>query len=386
MWTRRQWRPVLAKAVLACCVFGGALANETSAEVAGSEEAGDVRIFVVDVGLGNCVFVVAPCGEVLLLDTGADHAAKRVLSFMEQNGIGKIDYLLVSHFENDHMGAAPMIAEKVPVGCFVDHGESIVYGKDDAWWKQRRGPWFREGMGEQYDRSFDAYRAARAQARHLVVMPGDRVPIKGLGVDVVSAGGKVITQPLAGAGAANAACAGVNRRAEDDAEDGQSVGVVVSCGKFRFVDLGDLTWNSANALFCPKNLVGTADAYVVTHHAFNMSRDLGDYYHGVSSCPPAEVYGLDPRVAILSLGSFGHKYGTPDAMKLLHSLPGLDLWQTEFIREGGEKDYNGPEQFIASLGKKSDKVPCIAIVAGEDGSFAVTNNRNGYTKQYPPRH
>ena len=342
------------------------------------------RIYVVDVGHGNCVFVVAPSGEVMMLDAGPTRTADRVLKFMEQNDIRKIDYLLVSHFEDDHMGSTPRIAEKVPVGCFVDHDRSIVYGKDDNWWRQRRGPWFREGMGKQYDQSFDVYCAARAKSRHLVVKPGDRVPIKGLDVDVVCAAGKVITQPLEGGGQPNPACAAVDRRSEDDAEDGQCVGVVVRSGKFRCIDLGDLTWNTANKLFCPKNLIGPVDAYVITHHAQSLPKEMGDYYYGLSSCPPSEVQGFRPRVAILTLGGLGHKGGTPDAMKEVRGVPGLDLWETEFIREGGEKGQNGPEQQIASLGQPSDKVPYIALAANADGSFTTTNSRNSFTKKYPP--
>jgi hypothetical protein len=241
-------------------------------------------------------------------------------------------------------------------------------------------------MGKQFDQTFDVFLAARAKTQHIVVKPGDRIPMDGLEVDVVSAAGKVITQPLAGAGAPNPACAGVDRRGEDDAEDGQSVGVVMLHGKFSFIDLGDLTWNNANALFCPKNLVGTVDAYVVTHHAQSMPRTLGDYYFGLSSCPPSEVKGLNPRVALLTMGSLGHREGGPEAMKLVQSIPGLDLWQTEFIRGGGEKGCNGPEDFIANLGGgRSDKVPFIKLTAHADGSFTVANSRNGHTKNYPPR-
>jgi len=72
-------------------------------------------------------------------------------------------------------------------------------------------------------------------------------------------------------------------------------------------------------------------------------------------------------------------------MKVVHSVPGLDLWQTEFIREGGEKDHNAPEQFIANLGARSDKVPYIELAAAADGSFTATNSRNGFSKKYPPR-
>jgi hypothetical protein len=177
----------------------------------------------------------------------------------------------------------------------------------------------------------------------------------------------------------------VDRRADDDAEDAQSVGVVVRFGKLRCIDLGDLTWNTANALFCPRNLIGIVDAYVVTHHGQSLPRGLGEYYYGLSSCSPAEVHGLSPRVAMLTMGSQGHKEGTPDAMKTVHSVPGMDLWQTELIRDGGEKGYNGPEPFIANLGEESDKVPYIGLAASADGSFTVTNSRNGFTKRYPPR-
>ncbi len=72
-------------------------------------------------------------------------------------------------------------------------------------------------------------------------------------------------------------------------------------------------------------------------------------------------------------------------MQVVHSMAGLDLWQTEFIREGGEKGHNGPDDFIANLGQKSDKVPYIELEAHADGSFIMRNSRNGYIKNYPPR-
>ena len=70
------------------------------AHAAGPDEA---RFYVVDVGHGNAVFAVAPSGEVMLMDTGARFATDRVLAFMSQNGIAKIDYLLISHFHDDHI-------------------------------------------------------------------------------------------------------------------------------------------------------------------------------------------------------------------------------------------------------------------------------------------
>ena len=156
--------------------------------------------------------------------------------------------------------------------------------------------------------------------------------------------------------------------------------------KFRFIYLGDLAWNEANALFCPNNLVGTVDVYLITHHAQSLPKDLGGYYYGLSCCSEAEVHGLRPRVAFLSMGALGHKIGTPAAMQAVHSSPGLeDLWQTENITGAGEKGYNAPEQFIANMGVRSEQVPYLKLTANPDGSFTVTNSRNGYTKSYPTR-
>src|SRR5712692_10226169 len=270
--------------------------------------------YLVDVGHGNAAFVISPSGETMLLDCGPTRAANRIYNFMEQNGIKKIDYLVVSHFEDDHMGAAPQLSKKVPILNWVDHGQSVVYDRSDDWWKQRRGPWARAGMGKRYDQSFDEYKEARATGHHIPVKPGDKVPIRGLDVVVVTAGGKELTKPLPGAGQSNAACSQVARLAEDDAEDGQSVGVLAAFGKFRFTYLGDLTWNSSTRLFCPTNKMGTVDAYLVTHHAQAMSNELGDYYAGLSCCSIAEVQALHPRVGLVSMGKEGHRYGTGDAM------------------------------------------------------------------------
>src|SRR5512140_1832868 len=106
-------------------------------------------IYMIDVGQGNAVLVVSPSGETMLMDTGARFAADRMLGFMRDIGIKQLDYLLISHFEEDHMGAATTLAERIPIRAFVDHGENVTYGKSLEWWKQRRGPWIRPEGGQR---------------------------------------------------------------------------------------------------------------------------------------------------------------------------------------------------------------------------------------------
>ncbi|HMC12124.1 MAG TPA: MBL fold metallo-hydrolase, partial [Pirellulaceae bacterium] len=343
-------------------------------------------IYFVDISrsVGNATLLVSPSGESLLLDAGPAHTERRVLSVMEQTGVKQLDYLVNTHFCPDHFGASAALAQQVPIRHFVEHGESVQYQRDDEWWKAHRGPWFKPDTAKNYDQLYDTYREARDKGRKVIAKAGDSIPVKGIEARVLCARGKVLSEPLAGAGQPNSAGDGIERRVDDDAEDAQSIGVLVQHGKFRFVFLGDLTWNVEHNLFYPRNLVGPVDAYLITHHAQSLPQRFGDYYYGLSACPKSEVFGLRPRVAILSMGALGHREGTSDAIDMVRKSPGLeDIWQTELITAGGEKDHNSPPDFCASIGGMDPKVQFIKLSAKTDGSFAMTNSRNGFRKEYP---
>jgi hypothetical protein len=61
----------------------------------------------------------------------------------------------------------------------------------------------------------------------------------------------------------------------------------------------------------------------------------------------------------------------------------MDLWQTEKITGGGEAGFNAPDDYISNIGGgASEQVPYLKLVASPDGSFTVTNGRNGFSKDY----
>jgi hypothetical protein len=127
------------------------------------------------------------------------------------------------------------------------------------------------------------------------------------------------------------------------------------------------------------------DAYVITHHARSYPKEAGEMSYALSSCPKAEVFGLHPRVALLSL-SHGGMARRADAITTVHNSPGLeDVWQTELLSVGPEKEHNSPEQFIGNLGGAEGKPRYIKLSARPDGSFKVTNSRNGFSKEYAAR-
>ena len=319
--------------------------------------AGTLDVYFIDVEGGQSTLFVGPSGKSMLVDTGwsdlKGRDADRIVSVAKTAGVTRIDYLVITHYHEDHVGGVPQLAERIPIGTYVDHGRSVESG---------RGP----------DHLYQAYVQAREHASHLLVRPGSRIPLEGIDVRVVSAAGQGIMKPLMGAGAPNPYCATTKPRDVDPSENAQSVGMVISYGKFRMIDLGDLTWNKELGLVCPVNKLGTVDVYLSTHHGLEESNS------------PAIVDALKPRVAITNNGAT--KGGSLEAMHTIRTSPGIeDVWQLHYAQNAG-KENNSPEPFIVNVSQDaSATVSWIKLSAHADGGFTITNSRNGKSKTYAPR-
>ncbi len=261
----------------------------------------------------------------------------------------KIDYLVITHYHEDHVGGVPQLAGKLPIRNFVDHGESIE-------------------TDQRASELFKAYTEYRAKGSHILAKPGDTIPIKGLDVQVLTSNGEALKSSLAGSGQANPLCAGAKLREQDGSENARSLGTLITLGKFRAIDLGDLTWNKEHDLFCPDNKVGAVELYIASHHGSELSG------------APFMVHALHPMVAIMDNGA--RKGGTPEAWQAMHTSPGIeDIWQLHYSIAGG-KENNTPDTFIANTDELGDTGNWIRVIARPDGSFTVYNSRNKYTKTY----
>src|SRR5216683_2229052 len=87
-----------------------------------------LQIYFVDVEGGQATLFVTPEGQSLLIDTGwpgnDGRDADRIVAAANLAGISKIDYVLITHFHNDHVGGVPQLVARIPVGTFIDHGEN----------------------------------------------------------------------------------------------------------------------------------------------------------------------------------------------------------------------------------------------------------------------
>jgi beta-lactamase superfamily II metal-dependent hydrolase len=374
-------RIVLRVLLTALFVLGQGLSYGRAAE--------GIKMYFIDVAWGEAILMISPTGHAMMFDVGQVSTGPRVVEVLKQAGVKQIDAMVITHYHWDHFGALAQVAAAFPIGTIYDHGPNVEVGKSDEWWAQRR-QLAHPGMGKETDDAWDAYVKIRDQHKHVVLKAGDKIPMDGIDVQVVCASYQTISKPLKGPGAGEQvpSCAKTEVRTEEDAEDGQSIGIVASYGKFRFINLSDLTWNVERRLFCPVNLIGTVDVYWMTHHGQYYDHSYTDYAWAVGSCPPAEIYGLHPRVSILSLGAEGHarKGATPAAVDMVMSAPGMEtLWESDLITGGAEKGHNAPEKFITNIGTTGDKAQYLTLAAEPDGSFSVTNSRNSYTQNYPKR-
>src|SRR5215472_8854895 len=311
-----------------------------------------LEIYFIDVEGGQATLVVSPSGESLLIDTGwpgnEGRDADRILAAAHQASLKQIDYVLITHYHRDHVGGVPPLLDGIKVGTFLDHGPNL----EDS----------------QVTRTdYAAYEKAIAGHPRVTVKPGWALPIKGIEVRVLTAAGEHITDPLPAAGEANSYCRAEPATPEDPTENARSVGVLITYGKFRFLDLGDLTKKKELGLACPNNLLGTVDLFLATHHGTDLSN------------PKALVWALHPDVAVIDNGP--RKGSSPAAWQIVHDSPGLrDLWQLHYAEES-DREHNVDPEHIANV-KENCEGKYLEVTAEKDGSFTLTNTRTGAQKTY----
>jgi competence protein ComEC len=317
-----------------------------------------LRVFFIDVEGGQSTLFVTPGGESLLIDTGwpdnNGRDADRIVSVAKQAGLDHLDYVLITHFHTDHVGGVPQLVARIPVRTFIDHGSN------------------RETTDASTEQGFEAYQKVLAEthARRINPKPGDVLPVKGIHAEVISEDGNLIGHALPGAGEPNPFCNGAEQRPADQTENARSLGLLLTFGKLKLLDLGDLTWDKEMQLVCPANKLGRVDVYIVSHHGWYQSSS------------PAMVDALHARVAIMDNGA--KKGGSTATLETIAKAPGLEtLWQLHFSEEGGAAHNTKPEYIANPQGPDAGNY--LELTASPDGSFAVYNPRTKATRSYPAR-
>jgi beta-lactamase superfamily II metal-dependent hydrolase len=311
----------------------------------------NLEIFWIDAEGGAATLIVSPSGESMLVDTANrtpdDRDAKRIMAAVQQAGLKQIDILLTTHYHGDHMGALPALAKMIPIKMYMDHGDSIELARPNV------------------AAAYKAY-VELTGGKRKILKPGDKIPLKGVDIKTLISAG----EPIAGKGTKNPSCADfTEHKGEPDPDNDMSVGFLMKFGKFKFIDMGDLTWNFEKKLVCPENRIGTVDVYQTTHHGLDRSN------------APQFVWAIQPKVAVMNNGP--RKGGQPSVFETLRKSPGLeDIWQGHLALMTA-KEINTNEQMIANLEPTAEcKGNLLKLSVASDGKYTITNTRTGFSKTY----
>jgi beta-lactamase superfamily II metal-dependent hydrolase len=328
-------------------VAGGGAGPDGGAGGGTTNPEGELHIYLVDVEGGQATVLRYPDGTVMLVDAGIPGARDpgRIADVLTNEvGTDRIDYLLTTHYDGDHVGGVPDVAEQFEVGTFLDHGDM------------------------QAPQNY--IQATMAGARQ-IIEAGDRLDIGAVGLDFVASARTLIDQPLPGAGSENPHCEAATVKPGDD-ENSASVGFMLHFGEFDFINLADLLWNLEHELVCPSNLLGEVELYLTTHHGLDRS--------GATQL----VRALNPVAAVMNNGP--RKGGGGETWETLSLAPGSDdVWQLHLNVQAPE-DENAAEDQLANIEEgNQDQAHFLLVTASGDGTFTIENPRNGFSKDYPRR-
>ncbi len=368
---RRLW---LAALLTATPAVAPALADEP------------LKVVVVDVEGGAATLFRTPEGQSLLIDTGwprgagqmpspdgAQDSADRIIAAAKKLGITRLDYVLVTHYHDDHSGGVMALLSKFPVGAVIDHGpngDPLRPGTPPA--RVINTP------AGQYPLYLEAIKGKP----RIIAKAGDVIRIGSLTNTIVASDGQVIAAPLPGAGQANPKCAAAPP-APPLNENGRSVASLLRFGKVTIAQFGDLSWDKEQELACPRDKVGKVNLLLVTQHG-----------SAKVSSNPAQVAAMRPDVAIMPNG--GKKGGDPEVIATVTAQKSLQgFWRLhesyKYPELSGDKDMianlNPPRGAIDAVADKPWEAPPdmghnIRAEITRDGRITVINERNGFTKTY----
>ena len=90
-----------------------------------------LEVIFLDVGKADAIVILTD-NSTVLIDAGTDKMGKRIVSFFEKKGIERVDVMIITHFDKDHVGGADIVLEALPVGVIIEP----AYEKDSKQYRE----------------------------------------------------------------------------------------------------------------------------------------------------------------------------------------------------------------------------------------------------------
>jgi beta-lactamase superfamily II metal-dependent hydrolase len=319
-----------------------------------------LTVHFIDTEGGAATLIVTPAGESVLIDCGnpGTRDAERIHKVASDLGLKAIDHLVITHWHSDHYGGAGRLAKLIPIRNFYDRGIPEKLSEDPA----------------NFPLLIQAWKTA-SDGKSRTLKPGDEIvlrqaegspPVKLL---CLCAAGEVL--PEKPGAPPNRIADDHKPKPADTTDNAKSLGFLLSYGPFRFLDLGDLTWNIEHKLVSPTDRIGRVDVYQVTHHGLNISNN------------PVLIQTVKPRVAVFNNGP--RKGAHPDVMTALRRVPDIQaIYQLHRNLTVGAQE-NTDADLIANPDEKCQGESIKLAVAPDGKSYTLTVGSKGKPRTFETR-
>jgi competence protein ComEC len=332
-----------------------------AAAARGAEEKRGLDIYFIDTEGGAATLIVTPAGESILIDNGNPGArdADRIhKAATELAGLKAIDHLIISHWHSDHYGSTERLAKSLPIRNYYDRGIPERLAEDPA----------------NFPTLIQAYKTA-SDNKSKKLKAGDELALQQASgapkLRLLCLCGNGETLPDKAGAPENPAAQEHKPKPEDTSDNAKSLGFLLSYGDFRFLVLGDLTWNVEYKLVHPSDKIGQVDVFQVTHHGLDISNN------------PVLINTVKPHVAIFTNGS--RKGCEPSVTTTLRRVPGIQaIYQMHRNVRVGAQENTDPE-YIANPEEKCMGESIRLAVAADGKSYSVTVGSTGKPKKYETR-
>jgi beta-lactamase superfamily II metal-dependent hydrolase len=343
-----RWRLLFAAALFLHPAF--ATAEETRR---------GLDIYFVDTDGGAATLIVTPAGESVLIDCGnpgARDADRIYKTATEQAGLKAIDHLIITHWHSDHYGGVNRLAQLMPIRHFYDRGIPDTFPEDP----------------KNFPLLIQAYKKV-TQGKSRILKPGDEVGLKqsadGPQLRLLCLCAREKTIPDKRDAPENPIAAEHKPQPKDTSDNAKSLGFLLTYGGFKFLDLGDLTWNIEYKLVHPTDKIGPIDVYQTTHHGLDISNN------------PVLLKTVRPRVAVFNNGPF--KGCMPKVTATLRRIPDVKaIYQMH--RNVKDEAANTDPVFIANKDRAGGEGIKIAV-APDGKSYTVAVAAKGKARRYETR-
>ncbi|MDE6203270.1 MAG: MBL fold metallo-hydrolase, partial [Lachnospiraceae bacterium] len=258
---------LLGLSVFMTGIFASPISSSASRLTTDSPD--EMEVHFLDVGQGDSTLITCG-GHAMLIDTGDDSKGTLIQNYLKKQNIEKLDYLILTHPDSDHIGGAPVIISKFEIDkVFVSN-----YEKDNKTYQKLIQALDNKGLKYTTPKTGSQYSLGTAEITIL----------------------------------------GPNR--EYDNPNDASVALLIQNGNNKFLFTGDATEDAENDILA-NNTDISADVYHAGHHGSKTSTSE-DFFKAVS-----------PAYAVISCEE-GNSYGHPHAQTLnTFRMNGVDVYRTD---------------------------------------------------------